>query len=90
MTETLPPWTADWWKLAESAPLMQTVLVCNPAEGKLPVVAKRYADGWTNVGMVPVGLEKMQPKNWKIYDLVPPPTHWMPLPPGPRVWPQSA
>jgi hypothetical protein len=30
-----------YWRLAETAPLNQAVLVCNPAEGRLPVVAMK-------------------------------------------------
>lgn len=62
------------WKPIEDVPSRQIVLVCNPVEGFVPVVAKKIGDQWFNVGAVPVGRSSGD------YKLEPTPTHWMPIP----------
>lgn len=66
--------TREQWQPIETAPSRQFVLVCNPSEGNLPVVAKRYDELWINVGAIPVGRSDGQ------HTLDHAPTHWMPLP----------
>ena len=60
------------WNEIETAPANETILVCNPKEGNVPVVAKRVGRDWHNIGAVLVGYRVAQTPY-----LVPAPTHWM-------------
>ena len=60
------------WNEIKTAPANETVLVCNPNEGRVPVVAKRVGSEWLNIGAVPVGYRGDQTPR-----LYPTPTHWM-------------
>lgn len=73
----LSPSSGGSWQPIETAPMNETVLVCNPSEGRIPVVAKRRVTGWINVGAVPVGRTSQD------YKLDPLPTYWQPLPASP-------
>lgn len=60
------------WHSIETAPSRQIVLVCNPKEGGVPVVAKLVGEIWYNIGAVPVGITTA-------YHLEPEPMYWMPI-----------
>lgn len=66
------------WRPIAEAPMNEIVLVCNPDEGRVPIVAKLMAVGWINIGVIPVGRTSQDHK------LEPEPTHYMPLPAPPK------
>jgi hypothetical protein len=69
------------WQPIETAPSRKIVLVSNPEEGDLPIVAKKVGGQWVNIGAIPVTPAPHR------FTLEPEPTHWRPLPAPPRLSP---
>lgn len=74
---TLPSWIADWWKPIETAPTGDDdfYLVCGEADERNPFVVRGSILKNARSERTPEHLSL----NWI--------THWMPLPPRPRVDP---
>jgi hypothetical protein len=66
------------WHPIETAPVRQIIIVCNPAEGFVPAIAKKVGNQWYNIGATLVGRSAQE--CW----LEPKPTYWMPVPEMPR------
>lgn len=62
------------WQPIDTAPDRKIVLVCNPDEGFVPVIAKKVSGTWFNVGLIPVG------RSTADFHLDPLPLFWMPIP----------
>lgn len=67
------------WEEIVTAPANEIVLVCNPKEGNIPVIAKRIGQQWHNIGAIVVGYRAGQTPYLK-----PSPTHWMRWPSMPQ------